>query len=186
MYSLSGSVEKAIRRAGGGGNTNAVRQVVEVSEHMLMQGITIKYVDFCSLYPWVMLATPMCIGMPDTTRYETPGLDGPTPEKLKTFFGFIECDFVPPKGLFHPVLLKNTDNMIVRSLDPIKETCVTSVECQLAMEKGYVVTNVRAIHEFQESRTILRPYLQNFLRLKIESEDYSEDGVPDEERIAEV
>ena len=123
---------------------------------------------------------------PRTTRFTAE--EQPTKERLQSFFGFIEADFEQPeRDLFHPVILKNTDGLIIRSLYPIHCTCITSCECQLAMEQRYEVKNVTALHEFTPSRTIFRAYLQNFLRLKIEAEDYSKkDGTPDEEKIERV
>ena len=118
--------------------------------------------------------------------YETPGIGGPSIDKMKTFFGFITADFIPPRDLFHPVLLKNDDGFILNSLHPVRNKTVTSAEAQLAMSKGYVILNVRALHEFTPSSTIFTDYMRNFMRLKIESENYLDNGVPNEEKIAEV
>jgi len=128
----------------------------------------------------------MCVGKPETILYDDK--DQPSEETLKTFYGYIECDIEPPTYLFHPVLLNTTDGFLLRHLHPIQNARLASVELQLALEKGYRMTKVKAIYHFKPSQNLFRGYMKNFLRLKIESENYldKETKLPDEEKIATV
>ena len=54
-----------------------------------------RYVDFVSFYPSVNFSKPYPIGHP--TKILNPNSFDPN------WFGFIKCQVLPPKKLFHPV-----------------------------------------------------------------------------------
>ena len=58
-----------------------------------------KYVDICSLYPTVNFFDEYPLGHPTQIKKDFKDL------KAKPYFGFIKCKVVPPKGLYHPLLL---------------------------------------------------------------------------------
>ncbi len=54
-------------------------------------------------------------------------------------------------------------------------TTVTHLELNLALEKGYVVTHVYGAYHWEKwSTSLFRPYVQQFLKLKIESSGWPE------------
>ncbi|XP_071118422.1 uncharacterized protein [Haliotis cracherodii] len=75
-----------------GGRTNATRLCYEAQE-----GETIKYIDICSLYPYICKTGAFPTGHP--TLLHQPPVD--TLFELK---GLIQCRVLPPKRLYHPLL----------------------------------------------------------------------------------
>lgn len=84
-----------IRDAYYGGRANAVKLY-----HDCQNGEKIRYIDICSLYPYVLKYFSMPIGVPKVLI----GVDliGRSPMDIE---GIIKCKVLPPKDLFHPVLL---------------------------------------------------------------------------------
>ena len=154
MFSWSEDLDKAIRSAGGGGNVNAVRGALDIPFERMLKGECIKYGDFMSLYPWCMIKTPMCVGEPRVTHYTKD--NQPSLDRVKRFFGYIQCDAEPPRNLFHPVLLRNNDGFLINSLEPIRNRTHSSVEIQLAIEKGYKIAKVRRMMEFGSSDSLFK------------------------------
>ena len=74
-----------------GGRTNATCLYYEAKA-----GEKIKYVDFCSLYPWVNKYREYPLFHPEIITQDF--------EDVHNYFGLIKCDVLPPKGLFHCVL----------------------------------------------------------------------------------
>lgn len=60
----------------------------------------IRYVDVCSLYPFVCKNGTFPIGHPTVL---TEGFDMVKLQK-RQYHGLIRCTVLPPRGLFHPVL----------------------------------------------------------------------------------
>ena len=73
-----------------GGRTNALKLY-----HQAAAGEKVRY-DFTSLYPAVNSQKQYPIGHPQIIYRDFGSLD--------KYFGFVKCDVVPPRGLFHPVL----------------------------------------------------------------------------------
>ena len=75
-----------------GGRTNAIKL-----HHVVEEDEQIKYVNVCSLYPYVNkyctypIGHPVIIKTPDTTDVDQ-------------YEGLIKCTVLPPRGLYHPVL----------------------------------------------------------------------------------
>lgn len=55
-----------------------------------------RYVDVCSLYPYVIKNGPLPVGHPEilTDKFGDLG----------AYFGLIKCRVLPSRGLYHPVL----------------------------------------------------------------------------------
>ena len=55
--------------------------------------------------------------------------------RKKEYFGFIECDIIPPKNLYHPVLPVKSGKLVFDLNE--KRGVWTSIEINLAIDKGY-------------------------------------------------
>ncbi|KAG5864370.1 hypothetical protein JTB14_034245 [Gonioctena quinquepunctata] len=66
----------------------------------------IKYVDVCSLYPWVCKYGKFPVGHPKVYV----GSECPT---LSSVSGLIRCKVLPPRELFHPVLPVKMNNKLI-------------------------------------------------------------------------
>lgn len=104
----------------------------------------------------------------------------PHPNVLKEFFGFIMADVTPPNDLYHPVLVHydHKENKCLASLNKISQcktfkngerAVFTSVEFQAALEVGYKVDWVYAIHHYKKAPSLWKDMLLQLARLKIEN-----------------
>ena len=101
------------RNAFFGGRTNAICLNYEAKERE-----KIKYIDVCSLYPWVNKYGSYPVGHPEIIT-----------ENFKpwhTYDGFIYCRVLPPRGLYHPVLPYRSKNKL---LFPLCRTCGETRQC---------------------------------------------------------
>ena len=78
-----------------GGRTNATRLLYDVGESKREQ---IKYIDVCSLYPWVCKYQMFPTGHPEI---RTDHLDA---NYVRQYEGLIKCQVLPPTDLYQPVL----------------------------------------------------------------------------------
>ena len=165
-----------------GGRTNCISHY-----HKCTDDSTIHYIDFKSLYPYVLKYRNFPIGHP---RVITEHFD----LSLRSYFGIIKCIILPPKDLYLPVLPVRVNKKLVF---PLCQTCAsemnqttcthTDAERQLtgcwvisevieAMECGYVIKNTKHIIEvwdFKESSgKLFQEYVNTFLKLKQESEGF--------------
>ena len=75
-----------------GGRTNATKLLYKFKDNECW-----RYLDFCSLYPTIQYYQKYPVGHP--TRIFNP-------EKYdKSWYSLIKCKVIPPKGLYHPILL---------------------------------------------------------------------------------
>lgn len=85
-----------------------------------------RYVDFCSLYPWVNKFCEYPIGHPVT--YIDVSIEK---YLINKYFGIIKCKILPPRGLYHPVLpykqhtYNNNNHKLIFGLC---KTCMTRLE----------------------------------------------------------
>jgi hypothetical protein len=85
-----------------GGRTNAMRLYCEEGD--------MRYVDVCSLYPYVLKYKSFPIGHPQIITSDF--------EDVNDYFGLIRCRVLPPRGLYHPVLPYKTGWQITVSFMP--------------------------------------------------------------------
>lgn len=170
VYYLDYSFDSFARKALHGGNTNVRRFLYECTPEeagTLQTGEKgLRYIDVQSLYPTVQFYDPMPVGYPQTVIYYN---DQPSPHMLGSFFGFIECDIEPTEFLFHPMIGRFAHNKLFMDLHPHKKVVLTSVEFQAAVSErgGYGCTHVYRIDKYEKSYTLFRPFVKNWLRLKI-------------------
>lgn len=172
VYYLDESFDTFARRALHGGNTNVRRLLYECSPEeagTLQSGSKgCRYIDIQSLYPTVQFYDPMPVGYPRMIRYYSLESQ-PSPHKLATFFGFIECDIQPKEFMFHPLIGRFHQQKLYMDLHPHKRCVLTSPEFQMAISErgGYECTRVYRIDEYEKSTDLFRPFIQNWLKLKI-------------------
>jgi len=158
----------------------------------------IRYVDVCSLYPYVLKTGAFPIGHPDIyIGQECTELIGVAPNyNFSTVEGLVRCRVLPPRDLFHPVLPYRVRGKLLFALcrsccetfsqaacthdDPAdREFEGTWISCELrkAIEKGYLVTNVSEIWHYKVARYdpgtrqggLFAEYINTFLQLKQEA-----------------
>ncbi|XP_035677014.1 uncharacterized protein LOC118416064 [Branchiostoma floridae] len=175
-----------------GGRTNAVRLYAKAD---LKAGVTIKYVDVISLYPFVNKYCEYPLGHPDVIVSGFASID--------TYFGVAKCKVLPPRGLYHPVLPYRVGEKL---MFPLCHTCAmneqrecnhtdeersllgtwVTLELTVAMEMGYRVVEIYEVHHFpNKSDTLFREYIDKFLKIKQESSGWPEwvTSAPAEEKL---
>lgn len=170
---LSSRAQLFARRALYGGKTD-VRQMLKYwSVEQVKQGRYGIYQDVQSLYPTIQYYDPLPVGHPTLTTYiganDEIVMEQPTLQHLETFFGFVCCDIRPTRYLHHPVLVEKKEGKLIADLTPKHRYHCTSIELQLALKHGYVVTRVYEIHEYVWSTDLFKDYVKKFLKLKIEA-----------------
>ena len=137
------------------GNTRTYYKAVE--------GEQIKYLDVCSLYPWVCKYGKFPVGHPEVfAGQECKTLD------LNKTDGLIKCRVLPPQDLFHPVLPQKMNNKLMFVLCRLcggemgkgvvcthsdSERALTGTwvisEVNKAIEKGYRILEIFEIWRYQ-------------------------------------
>ncbi|XP_069107303.1 uncharacterized protein [Argopecten irradians] len=166
-----------------GGRTNAYRL-----HYKPVQGETVQYVDFTSLYPYVNKYCKYPIGYPEiiTSNFQD----------ISSYFGLIQCKILPPRQLYHPVLPYRSNGKLMFPLcrtcteDSYQGTCThsdkerallgtwCSVELDVALQKGYVVQEIHEVYHFHQTACydsttgtdgLFTNYINTFLKIKQEA-----------------
>ncbi|XP_071850632.1 uncharacterized protein [Apostichopus japonicus] len=174
------------RRAFFGGRTNAT-----VLRYDAKEGEQIKYIDVCSLYPFVNKFGIFPIGHPTIV---TENFDG-----WETYHGLMYCRVVPPRKLYHPVLPYRTGNKLLFPLcrkcadekqqslclhddnDRALEGTWVTLELEKAVEKGYRIVEIFEVWHFDEFAQyntekkeggLFADYINTFLKMKQEADGW--------------
>ncbi|XP_031346026.1 uncharacterized protein LOC116172836 [Photinus pyralis] len=168
-----------------GGRTNAIKLY-----HKAEEGEEIRYLDVCSLYPYVNKYGKYPLGHPRVLV---------TPEELRsvnidTIEGMVKCTVLPPQNLYHPVLPYRCHGKL---MFPLCRSCCETMqqgecdhsdedrrftgtyvadELRKAISSGYVVIDLQEVWEYkttQYDRTtksggLFSGYVDNFLKTKQE------------------
>lgn len=176
MYRMSPLEEQFARQAFHGGRTDVRCMLKHWTAEQVDKGVYGKYQDIQSLYPYVQFFKPMPVGVPKILNFTedvctTDFLNDCTEKLLKgEWFGFIECDLECTQYVHHPVLVcKNTMGKLTADLLPKTKITITTAECQMALQKGYVLKKVYIVHLYQKSTDLFKSYIQQYLKLKIEN-----------------
>ncbi|KYN10203.1 hypothetical protein ALC57_17667 [Trachymyrmex cornetzi] len=168
----------------------------------------IRYIDVCSLYPYVLKTGAFRIGHPMVyIGEECSELIGVAPDvDFNSLEGLIRCKILPPRDLFHLVLPYRVRGKLLFAL--CRSCCETFsqaecthslaerefegtwVSCELrkAVEKGYRVSEVSKIWQYKVTRYdpdtrqggLFTGYTNSFLQLKQEASGWSNECVDDE------
>ena len=161
-----------IKEAFFGGRTNNLKFYYTCTEQE-----TIKYVDFCSLYPYVLSSKIYPVKHPELITYNFD-------YTLKSYFGFIKCKVLPPRGLYLPVLPMKINKKL---LFPLCYACArysydtcehcpderslvntwTSVELLKAIEKGYIISEIYEVLHYPFTKDdLFSPYVYMWVKIK--------------------
>ncbi|KAF4513998.1 UNVERIFIED_CONTAM: hypothetical protein B566_EDAN018504 [Ephemera danica] len=170
-----------------GGRTMAVKLY-----HDCKPGEKIRYLDFCSLYPYCLKYKPFIVGHPELYQ----GDDCPPISEL---FGIVKIKFLPPRNLFFPVLPVKFDNKLMFPLcrscmeerrddfcnhENVEDRCFTGTfvteEVKLAVEHGYIILHMYEAWHYQKSQYdtntkqggLFTDYIDTFFKLKCESSGF--------------
>ena len=179
-----------------GGRTNAVKLY-----HHVTPTQKIHYIDVTSLYPWV---NKTCVYPKGHPRFiSTPGHTD-----IHQYFGLIQCQILPPRELYHPVLPYRHDNKL---LFPLCATCVQnempkrpwdrSVECNhtdqervltstwcspelaKAVELGYQVQYIYEVWHFDDTcQGLFEDYVNTWLKIKQEASGWPEENMTEQDK----
>lgn len=148
----------------------------------LMHNMELLHHDVCSLYPYVCSWKELPIGVPKV--YFGKGIDKERlhPNHPNRFFGYARIRVKPNTKDFIAVLPLRTgkdgeEKLVYDLLE--KEGCWHTELIYLAMERQYEVLEVYEVWDWepdQRSSTIMRGYMEFFLRMKQESEGWKKLG----------
>ncbi|XP_061196432.1 uncharacterized protein LOC133204707 [Saccostrea echinata] len=172
-----------------GGRTNATKLYCEEGD--------MRYVDVCSLYPYVLKHRPFPLGHPQIITDQF--------QDVRTYFGLIHCRVLPPRGLYHPVLPYRTGGKL---LFPLCRTCAerqdstskhrcqhadqersltgtwVTTELHKALDMGYTLERIYEVWHFSESsRDLFRSYIDTFLKIKQEASGFPPDCQTEEQKL---
>ena len=172
-----------------GGRTNAVKL-----HHECAEGEKILYQDVTSLYPWVNKYALYPTGHPSIITQFADDKD------LGDYFGLVKLTVLPPRGLYHPVLLLRQGGKLTF---PLCRTCVETQmslplaersyrcphddqlrqltgtwctpEVREALRRGYSVVKIHEVWHFppnQQKFGLFRDYVNTWLKNKTEASGY--------------
>ena len=105
-----------------GGRTNAIKLYYRVTP-----GQKIHYIDYTSLYPWV---NKTCVYPKGHPRL----IPQPGHTDIHIYFGVVQCRFLPPRELYHPVLPYRHAGKLTF---PLCATCVKEEMAKPPLERSY-------------------------------------------------
>ncbi|CAB4017685.1 DNA polymerase, partial [Paramuricea clavata] len=176
------------RHAFFGGRTNATRLYYDVQPEE-----KIRYVDFCSLYPWCNKYGEYPIGHPKIITENF--------QPISDYFGLVKCSVLPPRALYHPVLPYRTQGKL---MFPLCRTCAdnlqqepchhsdaertlhgtwVTLELEKALGKGYKLMRVDEVWHFPEHTDgLFKDYIDTFLKIKQEASGFPPECDTDEKK----
>jgi len=158
-----------IRQSFFGGRTNAVKLLYTFKE-----GEEGMYSDITSLYPTVNYYDDYPAGhytILDNQYCKDNQYDVLKAVRNKEYLGFIECDVVCPKNLYHPVLPVKAGKLVFDLND--KRGVWASNEINNAIDKGYKVQKVYEVRYYDKKlKGIFKEYVAKFLKIKQEASGY--------------
>ncbi|KAF4528502.1 hypothetical protein B566_EDAN016822 [Ephemera danica] len=166
-----------------GGRTNAMELYAKCEPDE-----KIIYLDFCSLYPFINKYKEYPIGHPEV-------FVGDECPPLEDIYGFVCCQVLPPKNLYHPVLPARFHNKLMFVLckrctlemnqsdcrhedkDRVLEGTWVSEELKEAVACGYKIVKMIEVWKYKTmkydpttgSEGLFSGYINTFLKLKVEA-----------------
>ncbi|XP_055908156.1 uncharacterized protein LOC129942989 [Eupeodes corollae] len=180
-----------------------------VSFYKCQKGEKIKYIDVCSLYPWVCKYGKFPIKHPKVHT----DVDICSRLTLKNISGIIKCTILPPQNLFHPVLPIKQNHKLIFSLCKTcsamkskeefcshsdKERSITGTwvieEVVKAIEKGYKLLEIIEIWEYEvvqynkntHSKGLFDRMMDQFLKIKQEASGWPTNCTTENEKKAYI
>ncbi|XP_063994390.1 uncharacterized protein LOC135171709 [Diachasmimorpha longicaudata] len=169
----------------------------------------IRYVDVCSLYPYVLKTGIFPIGHPTVHVGRDCQLICPN-NNISRIEGLVKCRVLPPRQLFHPVLPVKAHGKLLFPLcrsccdDLVQDNCPhddpaareflgtwVAPELRKAVEMGYKILEISELWEYKSTtrynpvtRTggLFAEYINTFLKIKQEASDWPAECVDDESK----
>ena len=152
------------RNAFFGGRTGNTAKVYDVQDNK-----KIKYIDVCSLYPYICKRGKYPVGHPKVYVEEEECLEFVgNINNIDKVDGLIKCEILPPRNLYHPVLPVKLHGKLIFPLcrkcieDKGQEDCMhenekdrvfsgtwVSEEVKKAVEVGYKIKNIFEIWQYK-------------------------------------
>ncbi|KAK5650119.1 hypothetical protein RI129_001148 [Pyrocoelia pectoralis] len=183
-----------------GGRTGNIKSYYKAKD-----GEKIKYIDVCSLYPWVCKYGKFPVGHPDIfVGKECSNLD------LSKTDGVIKCKVLPPQTLFHPVLPTKLNKKLMFPLCYLcaknfsEEECHHKVEERAfvgtwvidevvkALEKGYEILEIYEIWNYKvdqydgKNGGIFTEMMNKFIKIKQEASGWPSNCITLEDKMAYI
>ncbi|XP_074653614.1 uncharacterized protein LOC141907771 [Tubulanus polymorphus] len=173
-----------------GGRTNAIKL-----HHVVENDERIKYIDICSLYPFVNKHCSYPIGHPIIVTENF--------KAISDYYGIVKCVVLPPRELFLPVLpYRSPDSKLTfplcrtccdtmqqheRCRHADEERCITgtwvTVELMAAIRRGYRIVRVNEVWHWEERETgLFAQYIDKFLKIKVEANGWPENVKTDADK----
>ena len=113
-----------------GGRCNALKIMYDVKENSDKE---IKYIDICSLYPYVCKHKSYPVGQPKILTTENIDMTN-----IRQYEGIIKCKVLPPADLFYPILPVHCNS---KMMFPLCMKCAedSSVKCSHSKEERSLV-----------------------------------------------
>ncbi|KAJ8915407.1 hypothetical protein NQ315_008296 [Exocentrus adspersus] len=108
-------------------------------------GEKIKYVDVCSLYPWVCKYGKFPIGHPKVYVGEE------CPPTINNVEGLIKCKILPPQNLYHPILPTKMNNKLMFVLCRTCGEKMNQGKCHHHTEEERALTGTWVIDEVKKA-----------------------------------
>ena len=194
LKELSVKEEKTIRDALMGGRTENFMVYATCEEEE-----TIRYVDFTSLYPFVLKNCLFPIGHPEVI---TENIEIASFLEHK-YFGFVYAIVLPPRDLNLPVLPLKCRSKLMFGLcytcmqtgscvcnHSERERWIDSIFCspelELAVQYGYRIIKIHKILHYSSQVGLFRDYVDCFLKIKQENSGWPSDVKTTEEKDAYI
>ena len=137
-------------------------------------GMEIRYEDVCSLYPYVCSFKELPIGIPEVFYYNSIDTERMYPTHKEPYFGFVRLRIRPCKTDLIGVLPERIEGKLMYTLEE-KEGVWHTEFIRLALERGYTIIKVFEVWHWgptQRSSTVMRGYMEFFLRMKQEADGW--------------
>lgn len=181
-----------------GGRTENIR-----SYYACKKGEKIKYIDVCSLYPWVNKYGKFPIKHPEIIVGEECNK-----KDITKIDGFIKCKILPPQNLYHPVLPMKQNNKLIFSLCRLcseemnqndclhneEERALTGTwvidEIILAIKKEYRIIQIYEIWHYQtvqydnslKSEGLFTNMINDFVGMKQQASGWPNNCITEEDK----
>jgi hypothetical protein len=187
LFLLNCNIDDGINLRDGlfGGRTNCLKVYYKCKN-----GERIKYIDFKSLYPFILKYKSFPAGHPFRIINNF--------QHIFDYFGIVKCKVLPPRKLYIPVLPSKINNKLVFTLCATcaiekckecnhseSERAIEGVWCtpelHKAVEMGYKIVEIYSVHHYKDqikydemtkSGGLFSEYVNLFLKIKEEASGY--------------
>ncbi|CAF3354699.1 unnamed protein product [Rotaria socialis] len=178
-----------VRASFNGGMVDSNHLFIDCSK--MEEGTEIYYNDITSLYSHIMRESDFPVGQWENLLGDQISIEELEKELKETpNIGLINCQILPPQGLYNPILGIKIDNKL---LFPICYSCAknkslvcnhsvqrralksvfTTAEIAYSLTLGYKILNIYEFMRFEKTEKIFNSFVQEFFKMKLQAE-----GIP--------